>query len=78
MFTISTGQCHGVPSVVLLVSMLSHCRIVCVCMCSDLQDAMVILQLYEHIKVPVDWDNRVNLPPFKGVGGGHLKKVMGS
>lgn len=55
---------------------LSHC--VCVCMCSDLQDAMVILQLYEHIKVPVDWDNRVNLPPFKGVGGGHLKKVMGS
>uniref|UniRef100_A0A3Q3W9F2 Plastin-3 n=1 Tax=Mola mola TaxID=94237 RepID=A0A3Q3W9F2_MOLML len=42
---------------------------------SDLQDAMVILQLYEHIKVPVDWDNRVNLPPFKGVGGGHLKKI---
>lgn len=37
-------------------------------------DAMVILQLYERIKVPVDWD-RVNLPPFKGVGGGHLKKV---
>ncbi len=36
---------------------------------------MVILQLYEKIKVPVDWDNRVNLPPFKGVGGGHLKKV---
>ncbi|KAK5897484.1 hypothetical protein CesoFtcFv8_010543 [Champsocephalus esox] len=39
----------------------------------DLMDAMVILQLYERIKVPVDWD-RVNLPPFKGVGGGHLKK----
>uniref|UniRef100_A0A8C2XEC4 Plastin-3 n=1 Tax=Cyclopterus lumpus TaxID=8103 RepID=A0A8C2XEC4_CYCLU len=41
----------------------------------DLQDAMVILQLYERIKVPVDWDSRVNLPPFKGVGGGHLKKM---
>ncbi|KAF7651595.1 hypothetical protein LDENG_00108870 [Lucifuga dentata] len=40
----------------------------------DLQDAMVILQLYEKIKVPVEWDNRVNLPPFKG-GGGHLKKI---
>ncbi|KAK5865223.1 hypothetical protein PBY51_016404 [Eleginops maclovinus] len=39
----------------------------------DLMDAMVILQLYEKIKVPVDWD-RVNRPPFKGVGGGHLKK----
>uniref|UniRef100_A0A8C2XE98 Plastin-3 n=1 Tax=Cyclopterus lumpus TaxID=8103 RepID=A0A8C2XE98_CYCLU len=33
----------------------------------DLQDAMVILQLYERIKVPVDWDSRVNLPPFKGM-----------
>uniref|UniRef100_A0A4W6FXS1 Plastin-3 n=1 Tax=Lates calcarifer TaxID=8187 RepID=A0A4W6FXS1_LATCA len=41
----------------------------------DLQDAMVILQLYEKIKVKVDWDNRVNLPPFKGIGGGHLKKI---
>uniref|UniRef100_A0A8C4EYN7 Plastin-3 n=1 Tax=Dicentrarchus labrax TaxID=13489 RepID=A0A8C4EYN7_DICLA len=41
----------------------------------DLQNAMVILQLYERIKVPVDWDNRVNRPPFKGVGGGHLKKM---
>uniref|UniRef100_A0AAQ5YT53 Plastin-3 n=1 Tax=Amphiprion ocellaris TaxID=80972 RepID=A0AAQ5YT53_AMPOC len=40
----------------------------------DLMDAMVILQLYEKIKVPVDWDSRVNLPPFKG-GGGHLKKI---
>ncbi|XP_014882430.1 plastin-2-like [Poecilia latipinna] len=40
----------------------------------DLQDAMVILQLYEKIKVKVDWDNRVNLPPFKGRGG-HLKKI---
>ncbi|CAG5993023.1 unnamed protein product, partial [Menidia menidia] len=42
----------------------------------DLQDAMVILQLYEKIKVPVDWNNRVNLPPFKAVGGGHLKKDL--
>lgn len=41
----------------------------------DLLDAMVILQLYERIKVAVDWDNRVNLPPFKGIGGGHLKKI---
>uniref|UniRef100_A0A8D3DKU7 Plastin-3 n=1 Tax=Scophthalmus maximus TaxID=52904 RepID=A0A8D3DKU7_SCOMX len=41
----------------------------------DLQDAMVILQLYERIKVPVDWDHRVNMPPFKAVGGGHLKKI---
>ncbi|XP_054483430.1 plastin-3-like [Anoplopoma fimbria] len=41
----------------------------------DLQSAMVILQLYERIKVPVDWDSRVNHPPFKGVGGGHLKKM---
>ncbi|XP_059202819.1 plastin-3-like isoform X2 [Centropristis striata] len=40
----------------------------------DLQDAMVILQLYEKIKVPVDWDNRVNMPPYKGLGGG-LKKM---
>lgn len=54
-----------------------HCLNVCVYVhiCSDLQDAMVILQLYEKIKVPVDWEHRVNQPPFKGVGGGHLKKV---
>lgn len=45
------------------------------CICRDLQDAMVILQLYEKIKVPVDWNNRVNHPPFKAGGGGHLKKV---
>ncbi|XP_061901288.1 plastin-3-like [Entelurus aequoreus] len=41
----------------------------------DLQDAMVILQLYEKIKVPVDWDNRVNMPPFRAVGGGQMKKI---
>ncbi|XP_056295985.1 plastin-3-like isoform X1 [Pseudoliparis swirei] len=40
----------------------------------DLQDAMVILQLFEKVKVSVDWECRVNLPPFKGVGAGHLKK----
>lgn len=37
---------------------------------------MVILQLYEKIKVPVDWEHRVNHPPFKA-GVGHLKKVEG-
>ncbi|XP_017278623.1 plastin-2 isoform X1 [Kryptolebias marmoratus] len=42
---------------------------------ASVQDAMVILQLYEKIKVPVDWTGRVNHPPFKGVGGGHLKKI---
>ncbi|XP_041799507.1 plastin-2-like [Chelmon rostratus] len=42
---------------------------------SDLSDALVILQLYEKIKVPVDWDNKVNHPPFKAVGGGHLKMI---
>ncbi|XP_026186240.1 plastin-3-like isoform X1 [Mastacembelus armatus] len=41
----------------------------------DLQNAIVILQLYEKIKVPVEWEYRVNHPPFKGVGGGHLKKI---
>ncbi|XP_034038226.1 plastin-2-like [Thalassophryne amazonica] len=41
-------------------------------MYSDLQDAMVILQLYEKIKVPVEWD-RVNHPPFKSTVK-HLKK----
>ncbi|XP_057705894.1 plastin-3-like isoform X2 [Corythoichthys intestinalis] len=41
----------------------------------DLQDAMAILQLYEKSKVQVDWDSKVNMPPFKAVGGGHLKKI---
>ncbi|XP_071770322.1 plastin-3-like [Centroberyx gerrardi] len=40
----------------------------------DLQDALVILQLYDRIKVPVDWNNRVNRPPYKAIGG-HLKKM---
>ncbi|CAJ1064216.1 LOW QUALITY PROTEIN: plastin-3-like [Xyrichtys novacula] len=34
----------------------------------DLQDAMVILQLYEKIKVPVDWNNKVNMPPYPKLG----------
>lgn len=33
----------------------------------DLQDAMVILQLYEKIKVRVDW-NKVNKPPYPKLG----------
>ena len=40
---------------------------------SDLSDAMVIFQLYEKIKVPVDW-NRVNKPPYPKLGG-NMKKV---
>lgn len=72
MFTTSMGQCLFF---LLQGCFLVHCHISIVFVCRDLQDAMVILQLYEKIKVPVDWDNRVNLPPFKGVGGGHLKKV---
>ncbi|XP_041654129.1 plastin-3-like [Cheilinus undulatus] len=40
----------------------------------DLTDAMVILQLYERIKVPVDWDYRVNHPPYKALVA-HLKKI---
>lgn len=80
MFTTSTGQHLSVSvSFLLFIAALTHSslflRSMHVCSYSDLQDAMVILQLYERIKVPVDWDNRVNLPPFKAVGGGHLKKV---
>lgn len=40
---------------------------------SDLSDAMVIFQLYEKIKVPVDW-NRVNKPPYPKLGG-NMKKL---
>uniref|UniRef100_A0A8D3BUZ0 Plastin-3 n=1 Tax=Scophthalmus maximus TaxID=52904 RepID=A0A8D3BUZ0_SCOMX len=39
----------------------------------DLQDAMVILQLYEKIKVHVDW-NKVNTPPYPKLGG-YMKKL---
>lgn len=47
--------------------------VLCVCLCSDLSDALVIFQLYEKIKVPVDW-NRVNKPPYPKLGG-NMKKV---
>ncbi|TKS83505.1 Plastin-3 T-plastin [Collichthys lucidus] len=40
----------------------------------DLQDAMVILQLYERIKVPVDWNNKVNKPPYPKLGT-NMKKL---
>uniref|UniRef100_A0A8C5ALP9 Plastin-3 n=1 Tax=Gadus morhua TaxID=8049 RepID=A0A8C5ALP9_GADMO len=40
----------------------------------DLQDAMVILQLYEKIKVPVDWSNKVNRPPYPKIGT-NMKKL---
>uniref|UniRef100_A0A674HZN6 Lymphocyte cytosolic protein 1 n=1 Tax=Terrapene triunguis TaxID=2587831 RepID=A0A674HZN6_9SAUR len=40
---------------------------------SDLSDAMVIFQLYEKIKVPVDW-SRVNKPPYPKLGG-NMKKL---
>ncbi len=42
---------------------------------SDLQDALVILQLYEKIKVPVDWNNKVNKPPYPKLGA-NMKKVF--
>lgn len=37
-------------------------------------DALVILQLYERIKVPVDWNNKVNKPPYPKLGA-NMKKV---
>ncbi|XP_074528923.1 plastin-3-like [Halichoeres trimaculatus] len=40
----------------------------------DLQDAIIILQLYEQIKVPVDWENKVNKPPYPKLGG-YMKKL---
>lgn len=39
----------------------------------DIDDALVIFQLYEKIKVPVDWD-RVNKPPYPKLGS-NMKKV---
>lgn len=44
----------------------------CVCY-RDIDDALVIFQLYEKIKVPVDWD-RVNKPPYPKLGS-NMKKV---
>ncbi|XP_073399564.1 plastin-3 isoform X2 [Dendrobates tinctorius] len=40
---------------------------------NDLQDALVILQLYEKIKVPVDW-SKVNKPPYPKLGA-NMKKL---
>lgn len=40
----------------------------------DLQDAMVIFQLYEKIKVCVDWKNKVNKPPYPKLGA-NMKKL---
>ncbi|XP_041431006.1 plastin-3 isoform X1 [Xenopus laevis] len=40
---------------------------------NDLQDALVILQLYDQIKVPVDW-NKVNKPPYPKLGA-NMKKL---
>ncbi|XP_075720111.1 plastin-1 [Rhinoderma darwinii] len=42
-------------------------------MYSDLTDSMVIFQLYDRTRVPVDW-TRVNKPPFSAFGG-HMKKI---
>ncbi|XP_031436516.1 plastin-2 isoform X1 [Clupea harengus] len=39
----------------------------------DLADALVIFQLYEKIKVPVEWD-RVNKPPYPKLGS-NMKKL---
>ncbi|XP_074047253.1 plastin-1 [Macrotis lagotis] len=40
---------------------------------SDLADALVIFQLYEMTRVPVEW-NRVNKPPYPGIGS-KMKKL---
>ncbi|XP_054642559.1 plastin-2 [Dunckerocampus dactyliophorus] len=40
---------------------------------TDIDDALVIFQLYEKIKVPVDWD-RVNKPPYPKLGS-NMKKL---
>lgn len=39
----------------------------------DIDDALVIFQLYEKIKVPVDWD-KVNKPPYPKLGS-NMKKL---
>uniref|UniRef100_A0A8C7BFD2 Plastin 1 n=1 Tax=Neovison vison TaxID=452646 RepID=A0A8C7BFD2_NEOVI len=40
---------------------------------SDLADALVVFQLYEMIRVPVDW-SQVNKPPYPALGG-NMKKI---
>lgn len=68
----SRGYCDFIDLVwlVLLLTIIDEVmfRIV-----SDLQDALVILQLYERIKVPVDW-SKVNKPPYPKLGA-NMKKV---
>lgn len=52
------------------------CVVVYVCVCHrDIDDALVIFQLYEKIKVPVEWD-KVNKPPYPKLGS-NMKKVSG-
>ena len=43
------------------------------CVFSDLCDGLVILQLLQKVKVPVNW-KRVNNPPYPLLGG-NMKKV---
>ncbi|KAM4621789.1 plastin-3-like [Polymixia lowei] len=40
----------------------------------DLLDALVILHLYERIKIPVDWEHRVNKPPYARISA-NMKKL---
>ncbi|XP_035583751.1 plastin-1 isoform X2 [Zalophus californianus] len=40
---------------------------------SDLADALVVFQLYEMIRVPVNW-SQVNKPPYPALGG-NMKKI---
>ncbi|CAL9689829.1 unnamed protein product [Knipowitschia caucasica] len=40
---------------------------------TDINDALVIFQLYEQIKVPVNWD-KVNKPPYSKLGS-NMKKL---
>ncbi|KAM6388956.1 plastin-1 isoform 1-T3 [Pluvialis apricaria] len=40
---------------------------------SDLSDALIIFQLYEMTRVPVDW-NHINKPPYPLLGG-NMKKI---
>lgn len=42
---------------------------------SDLSDALIIFQLYDMTRVPVDWSH-VNKPPYSLLGG-NMKKVGG-
>lgn len=50
---------------------LTHC--LCLFSCRDLKDGLIILQLLEKVKVPVNW-RRVNRPPYPMLGG-NMKKV---